>query len=487
MASDYKRLGTKFDIVAFAQAYKVENRPYANLSVVDERGDVILRSTPLTEPENFRNAESFKFHAAQQSKSLYVSKPMNGATAGKWIFDLSRRIDKADGSFGGMVSIGMDPEYFAAFYKQLDLGANAVVSLIGKDGIVRARQLGGKFDAGFDAGKSPLFTDKLPVADSGTYIGASPADGIDKIFAYCALKEYPLVVLVGSSRAALLTAHQQRWAPYFGAAGGISLVVLFFLALAMQQIARRERANRELIQSEISLRASEERLRAIIDTEPECVKVVAPDGKLVEMNAAGLRMLQADSLAAIADKPLLDFVLPDYLEAFGELLQKVMRGESATLEFKIAGLKGRQRWLDTHAAPLCDPDGRVTALLGVTRDITERKQAEEAVRASEQSIRRLYEITNAAELSFDERVRALLAFGCARFGLPNGLVTQAAGDELEVRYSHSPDGCFAEGMKIPRSAAYCTSVMAAGEPLCYENVGQSVWLPRPGHGMLHGD
>ena len=127
---------------------------------------------------------------------------------------------------------------------------------------------------------------------------------------------------------------------------------------------------------EVSLRQSEERLRAIIDTEPECVKVVAPDGKLVDMNAAGLRMLEAESLAAIADRSLVDLVLPAHRESFADLHRKVMSGESGTLEFEIAGLKGRQRWLETHAAPLRDATGRVTALLGVTRDITERKLTE---------------------------------------------------------------------------------------------------------------
>jgi PAS domain S-box-containing protein len=127
---------------------------------------------------------------------------------------------------------------------------------------------------------------------------------------------------------------------------------------------------------EIALRESEARLRTIIDTEPECVKVVAPDGRLVDMNAAGLSMLQADSLADLADKSLIDFVQPDYRPAFNDLHRKVMGGESGTLEFEITGLRGRQRWLETHAAPLRDAGGEVTALLGVTQDITDRKAAE---------------------------------------------------------------------------------------------------------------
>ena len=43
------------------------------------------------------------------------------------------------------------------------------------------------------------------------------------------------------------------------------------------------------------MRAREERWRTIVSTDPECVKTVSPDGYLMEMNPAGLAMLEADS------------------------------------------------------------------------------------------------------------------------------------------------------------------------------------------------
>ncbi len=129
-----------------------------------------------------------------------------------------------------------------------------------------------------------------------------------------------------------------------------------------------------------ALQRSEQRLRTIIETEPECIKVVAADGQLLEMNQAGMAMLQADTLQQIQQLGLLHFVLPDYHAAFMQLHQQVMSGQSGTLEFEISGLQGQRRWLETHAAPMRDEDGSISMQLAITRDITQRKQNEQHIR-----------------------------------------------------------------------------------------------------------
>ena len=135
----------------------------------------------------------------------------------------------------------------------------------------------------------------------------------------------------------------------------------------------------ERLQFETALREREARLRAIVDNEPECVKVVDKDGLILEMNPAGLRIIEADSLQQAQNKELNSIIVREHQAAFGALLQKILQGESGILEFDIIGLKGTRRTLDTHAVPLRDRRGKVTALLGITRDITERKQAQEEI------------------------------------------------------------------------------------------------------------
>ncbi len=132
--------------------------------------------------------------------------------------------------------------------------------------------------------------------------------------------------------------------------------------------------------ADAAVKRQKEYLQAIFETEPECVKVVGADGVLEDMNPAGLRMLEVDSFAEARQCGLLAFVDAEYREAFMRLHQSVCAGNTGVLEFSITGAKGTKRWLETHATPLRDENGAVVSLLGVTRDVTERKAAEDLTR-----------------------------------------------------------------------------------------------------------
>ena len=128
-----------------------------------------------------------------------------------------------------------------------------------------------------------------------------------------------------------------------------------------------------------ALRSSEKQLRTIIDTEPECVKILDQDGRLLHMNAAGLAMMEVDSLEELQQYALTDFLIPEYLEPFKLLHDRVMEGETGFLEFEIMGKNGTRRWVETHAAPMPATTGEHLQLLGITRDISERKRSEERI------------------------------------------------------------------------------------------------------------
>ncbi len=129
--------------------------------------------------------------------------------------------------------------------------------------------------------------------------------------------------------------------------------------------------------TEVSLRESEYHLETIIKNEPECINILDAQGLLIQMNPAGLAMIEADALAQVAGRPFLDFVAPEYRSAYANLHRQVLAGEPVQMRYEIVGLKGRRRWMETHAVPM-QAHGEL-ALLAVTRDISERKLAEEKI------------------------------------------------------------------------------------------------------------
>jgi PAS domain S-box-containing protein len=135
---------------------------------------------------------------------------------------------------------------------------------------------------------------------------------------------------------------------------------------------------------------SEKRFRAIVETTPECVKLVACDGTLLHMNSVGLSMVQADTGETVIGKCVYDLIAPEDRERYREFNERICRGERGSTEFDIVGLKGQWRHMETHAAPLQTADGSCVQL-AVTLDITERQRAEQALRESEQRFRMITE------------------------------------------------------------------------------------------------
>ncbi len=133
--------------------------------------------------------------------------------------------------------------------------------------------------------------------------------------------------------------------------------------------------------AEQRVRESEQRLRAIINAEPECIKILDPTARLVQMNPAGLLMIEADSLAQVVGLEAAKLVMEEQRQDFLAMHQQVLNGVATRMEYQICGLKGGRRWMETHAVPL--EEGGQTLHLAVTRDITERKQNEEALRQAQ--------------------------------------------------------------------------------------------------------
>ncbi len=235
-----------------------------------------------------------------------------------------------------------------------------------------------------DASASYPFFDSVPHAKAGirSFLGVPLLFG-DRLIGMLALD---------SRQVGFFTERHAELALAFAAQAAIAMENARLHTAAQAEIAERRRA-------EARLEEGETLLRTIIASEPECVKLVAADGTLLQMNPAGLAMIEADSLEQVLGTSLGDLVLPPWRPAFDALIEAAFRGEAGDLEFEIQGLKGGRRWLDTRAVPLRNPKREIVALLGVTRDVSARKQAEQALRERDEQLRQSHKIEAVGRLA----------------------------------------------------------------------------------------
>jgi PAS domain S-box-containing protein len=370
LESEYRRAGTHLDLAKTLRDRQLELEPYLMLSVVNDKGDVVLLSTPMTRPQNVLNLENAQFHVHNTTLDIYISKPRYGVTTGKATVYVTRRMNKPDGSFGGNTTVGMNPEYFSGFYEQIDLGRDSVVALIGTDGVVRARRSNESSRVGQDVSETPLFTAQLPRQAHGRYQGVARVDGVARLYSYRIVKGYPLVVLVGTSKDVLLGSFERRRNAYLASAGVLSVLVLGFGALLLAQITRQAQITEKL-------RGQTQRLQ-------------------LGQSAAGLIVMDWDirnDEISWSDSPVWlrgplppgrgryplyrDQVHTDDREAFLAMRARsieTLQGER--MEYRVVRTDGELRWVDSHHIVFAGHDGKAQRMLVALHDITERKKAE---------------------------------------------------------------------------------------------------------------
>jgi len=153
------------------------------------------------------------------------------------------------------------------------------------------------------------------------------------------------------------------------------------LATLRRRKERLERSAAKLKLTEKALREIEEHYRTLAEISPHSI-VVLCDGKIVAVNAAGVRLLGGTNPGQIIGKPILDFVHPDFQEIVKKRIRKVMKDQKKVPfhEQKLIQLDGTV--VDVEAATVPFTYQGKPAAQVVAREITERKRAENQIKAS---------------------------------------------------------------------------------------------------------
>ncbi|HXJ56602.1 MAG TPA: CHASE domain-containing protein [Verrucomicrobiae bacterium] len=240
-------------------------------------------------------------------------------------------------------------------------------------------------------------------------------------------------------------------------------------ALSAELDTRVARRTAELAASHATLTETAARLRAIVEHEPEWVKTVSLDGRLLDMNPAGVSMIEAENLESVRGALVTELIHPQDRPAFQELYDRVGRGGRGSLQYRLITLRGQERWLESNAVPLRDAQGRIISVLSVTRDVTSRRAIEGALRALVAG-----SASAAAQEFFVVLVRSLAeAFG-ARYALVGQMPSPGAGKVQTLAVW--ANGARGDNFTYELAGTPCAEVIAKG--LCVYPRQVAVQFPK---------
>lgn len=199
MRLEYEAAPARFDAAAALNKAISMHALAVQLSVTDENGILTASSKGLpAQKVDLSDREHIRVHLKSQDDSLFISKAIFGRVSNQWTLQFTRRVRKPDGSLGGVMVLSVDPFVLSNFYSTIDIGAHGVVTVIGRDGFVRARSIISEEIINTPLAGGALFT-ALQKSNEGTYLTDGAVDPEKRVASYRALQDYPLVVLVGQS------------------------------------------------------------------------------------------------------------------------------------------------------------------------------------------------------------------------------------------------------------------------------------------------
>ena len=224
----------------------------------------VLQSSlaPLSAPTYVGDRPHFKAQAESTADQLDIGAPVIGKISGKLTIELTRRLSNPEGSFTGTVAASLDVQQLNNFFGSLDIGQGGVVSLIGFDGIVRAR---GASDpnapsfAGVSIKDSPLFR-ALRQSPNGSYwnTAASSAkfDGISQFISYRTVSGLPLIAVVGLAEQSIFQGANTALQKYVMLGVTLTAIVLIVMVFGASQKSHISSTTNELRNSKQSLEHS---------------------------------------------------------------------------------------------------------------------------------------------------------------------------------------------------------------------------------------
>jgi len=221
-------------------------RDLGSILVLNEQGDLTVESRTLSpRTQNYAGREYFQFYKNNASAGHYISGPFV-TKKGEYILAITRRLNKPDGSFQGVVVGNMKLSYFHRLFNNMKLGPHDSLTLLRSNGVILMRSPFDIDTIGHSFGKSS-FSEHILASQSGSVDAKSKLDGMDRLFVYHQVDNDPLHIVAGLAHETIYA----EWRREVWVIGSLnlalcvvtmSLIVFLANALKRRTIAEHDRA-----------------------------------------------------------------------------------------------------------------------------------------------------------------------------------------------------------------------------------------------------
>ena len=168
------------------------------MGITDTHGNAIVKSM-VENPTglNYAEREYFKFHATHDDPGAFIGERVKSKIDGSYNITVSRRIDRADDSFGGVVVTSVSLEYFQDLFDQIQAKSGGIIALVADDKTILIRSPAVVTHGALSA--SRFWQQLIPNTGQGITTYVSDVDGVRRHGAYYRLPHYPMSVMVSQS------------------------------------------------------------------------------------------------------------------------------------------------------------------------------------------------------------------------------------------------------------------------------------------------
>lgn len=382
--AEYETRGDRVDLQALMAQGVIDPSVFNQVGIIDANGTYRISNLQDSNNLDLSDRPYFRAHIAIDTKQLFISKPLVGRVSGKWSINLSRRINRPDGSFGGVAVVSLDLNYFTRFYDDLNLGRHGSMAILGLDGVIRASRNDKKDYFDIDASTSPVFAQLRQGQKSGTFSAPSVVDGVERLFFFRRLAPYDMAIIAGIATPDVFALHNHAKNALILEAA-LASVLLLALGIVFSVYHRR-------VQRDIQYRKQTTRQLA----ESEQRMEMAPNGAdlgLWDWHIPSGKFTHNARMTAMLGYPtdMLDMTVqsfatllhPDDWPVLKTALYAHLKGTTSMLEVEHRLLHKDRHWVWLLARGKVverDAQGRAVRVVGTDLDITSRKAAENEIR-----------------------------------------------------------------------------------------------------------